>query len=105
MFRLRLLGPAVARHLAAYAALGQTALSEWRHGFERQAVLLVASALLAMSGLLVGCGWLLYSVRNRPERHFVALGLIILLAGIPVYLYWSRARRRSSLPSNSNPNL
>ena len=81
MFRLRLLGSAVARHLAAYAALGQTALSEWRRGFERQAVLLVASALLAMSGLLVGCGWLLYSVRNRPERHFVALGLIILLVG------------------------
>ena len=81
MFRLRLLGPAIARHLAAYATLGQTALTEWRRGFERQAVLLVASALLATSGLLVGCGWLLYSVRNRPERHFVAVGLVVLLVG------------------------
>jgi hypothetical protein len=81
MFRLRLLGPAVARHLAAYATLGQTALSEWRRGFERQAMLLVASALLAMSGLLVGCGWLLYSIRDRPERHFVALGLVVVLVG------------------------
>jgi APA family basic amino acid/polyamine antiporter len=31
-----------------------------------------------------------------------AIGLIILLAGIPVYLYWSRAWRRSALPPNPN---
>ena len=80
MFRLRLLAPAVARHLAAYAALGHAALTEWRRGFERQALLLLTSALLAMSALLVGCGWLLYSVRNRPERHLVALGLVGVLA-------------------------
>jgi uncharacterized membrane protein YqjE len=79
MFRLRLLAPAVARHLAAYATLGHAALTEWRRGFERQAVMLLASALLGLSALLVGCGWLLYSVRDRPERHFVALGLIVLL--------------------------
>jgi hypothetical protein len=81
MFRLRLLGPAIARHLAGYATLGQAALSEWRRGFQRQAILLLTSALLALSALLVGCGWLLYSVRNLPERHFVAIGLIVLLAG------------------------
>jgi basic amino acid/polyamine antiporter, APA family len=34
-----------------------------------------------------------------------AIGLIILLAGIPVYLYWSRAKRRTGLPPNPNPNL
>ena len=33
-----------------------------------------------------------------------AIGLIILLAGIPVYLYWSRAKRRSALPPAPNPN-
>ncbi len=79
MFGLRLLGTAVARHLAAYAALGHAALTEWRRSFERQALMLLTSALLAMSALLVGCGWLLYSVRNWPERHLVALGLIALL--------------------------
>jgi hypothetical protein len=79
MFRLRLLASAVARHLAAYGTLGHAALTEWRRGFERQALLLLASALLAMSALLVGCGWLLYSVRNLPQRHLVALGLIVLL--------------------------
>jgi basic amino acid/polyamine antiporter, APA family len=31
-----------------------------------------------------------------------AVGLVILLAGIPVYLYWSRAKRRSGLPPNPN---
>jgi APA family basic amino acid/polyamine antiporter len=31
-----------------------------------------------------------------------AIGLIILLAGIPVYLYWSRAKRRSALPPIPN---
>ena len=79
MFRLRLLAPAIGRHLAAYVTLGQAALIEWRRSFERQAILLLTSALLALSALLVGCGWLLYSVRNRPERHFVAAGLIVLL--------------------------
>jgi APA family basic amino acid/polyamine antiporter len=31
-----------------------------------------------------------------------AIGLIILLAGIPVYFYWSRAKRRSALPPIPN---
>jgi hypothetical protein len=29
-----------------------------------------------------------------------AIGLSILLAGIPVYLYWSRAKRRNALQPN-----
>jgi hypothetical protein len=79
MLRLRLLVPAVARHVGAYARLGHAAWTEWRLGFGRQALLLLTSALLAMSALLVGCGWLLYSVRHRPERHFVALALVLVL--------------------------
>jgi Flp pilus assembly protein TadB len=31
-----------------------------------------------------------------------AIGLSILLAGIPVYLYWSRAKRRTASPPASN---
>ena len=31
-----------------------------------------------------------------------AIGLSILLAGIPVYFYWSRAKRRSALPPIPN---
>ena len=46
--------------------------------------------------------------RDHHHRDFpanTAIGLIILLAGIPVYLYWSRAKRRNALQPNQNSNL
>ena len=103
MLKLRRLLPAAARHVAAYAALGQAALGEWRRGFARQAVLLVASALLATSALLVACGWLLYSVRNLPARHFIAAGVVLGLAISA--LISGRSAMRAGLPGPEQTRL
>jgi hypothetical protein len=103
MLRLRRLLPAAARHAAAYAALGHAAFAEWRHGFARQAVLLVASALLATSALLVGCGWLLYSVRELPARHVIAAAVVLVLAIGAVVS--ARSARRAGLPGPDQQRL
>ena len=103
MLRLRRLLPAAARHAAAYAALGQAALGEARRHLTRQAVLLVASALLATSALLVGCGWLLYSVRELPARHFIAAAIVLALAIGAIVS--ARAASRAGLPGPEQMRL
>ena len=96
MLRLRRLLPAAAHHASAYAALAAAALGEWRRGFQRQAMLLVVSALLATSALLVACGWLLYSVRDWPARHYVAAGIVLALVVSAVLS--GRSAVRAGLP-------
>jgi APA family basic amino acid/polyamine antiporter len=46
--------------------------------------------------VLTCAGIVISTIVSSPANS--AIGLIILLAGIPVYLYWSRAARRNPPP-------
>jgi basic amino acid/polyamine antiporter, APA family len=49
--------------------------------------------------VLACCAIVITTVANFPANS--AIGLAILLAGFPVYLYWCRSARRNSAAPNS----
>lgn len=80
MLRLRRIVPAFAEHVASYGDLIYAAIVEWKGSALRRLVLAFVGLTLAVSAVVVACGWLLASVWDQPARHWVAAALVAVLA-------------------------
>ena len=71
---------ALSRHLVAYSDLIGAAASEWRAGALRRVVYALTGLTLAIGAVVIASVWLLLTIWESPERHWIAAGLVIVLA-------------------------
>ena len=81
MLRAKRVISALVRHIAAYSDLVVAAVDEWQTDAARRIALALAGVTLAVSAIVIACGWLLLTIWQSPERHWIAAGLVLLLAG------------------------
>jgi hypothetical protein len=80
MVRAKRLLSALGRHVAAYSDLVPAAAAEWRADAIRRIALALVGLTLAISAIVIASGWLLLTVWQSPERHWIAAGLVLVLA-------------------------
>jgi len=80
MVRAKRLLSALGRHAVAYSDLVSAAAAEWRADAIRRIALALVGLTLAISAIVIASGWLLLTVWQSPERHWIAAGLVLVLA-------------------------
>jgi len=78
--RIKRVISALSRHLVGYTGLISAAAAEWRVSAVRRIALALAGLTLAISAVVIASGWLLLTVWESPERHWIAGAIVVALA-------------------------